>query len=293
MSQIHPVVVESIEFLSEGSLIKGWLYRPEDLASSSAVVLCHGAFEHQNNWAGFARRFAENGFASLTFDFTGHGASAGLHSLVDMSVWAYNLRDALNYLSRQKIQRFALVGWGSGGSAALLAAAHDARIEGVVILSAPVLLMPGISDRIAYSLASLIAWFSHKLRHKPFFLSRLREMEKIEMAVNPEVNERYYADPLVRQALQAVPIPESLHCAWVDITASLAKIKAPVLVLHGEKDKQLPLRQSDILMNKLAGRKKFEKIEAGGHALHLDACSEAVFILMVKWVKQHLSMADA
>ncbi len=278
---------EAIEFESEGRLLKGSLFMADE-RPGSAVILCHGAFEHRLNWSEYAARLAESGCSTLTFDFAGHGESAGLRSLVDMPVWAYNLRDAMNYLARRGFLRFALVGWDFGGSAVLLAAAHDPRIACCVTLAAPVLVNPPLADRLAFMLASGAGWLWRKVLHRPLTLNRLAELEKKQAAVDPQANERFYADPEVRQLLRAVPVPDSLHSAWVDITPAVEKIQAPVLVLHGERDHLVPIRQSELLHDRLTGRKEFHRLANSGHILHFDQTKEQVLDKIIQWVKQYL-----
>lgn len=284
-----PFTQETIEFHSQGCRLRGCLYAPES-ASPAAVVLCHGALEHQGNWSAYARRLAANGYTALTFDFAGHGDSEGLESAVQMQTWAYNLRDALNFLARRGCQRFALVGWNSGGSAALLAAAHDPRVKCLAVLAAPVLMMPSLADRIVYGFTAFLSRLLHPLRRRPLSVSRLREAQGLEMAADPAANAAYFADERVRQAYAAVPVSESLDSVWIDITRSLKRIAAPTLVLHGGKDRIVPPAQSERLYAALPGTKKLEYLQDAGHALHLDGCKEEAFIHLIVWIKKYLPL---
>lgn len=282
---------EPVEFNSQGETIHG-LYRPANPPSGgeakhSAVLICHGAFEHQGNWQTWAERLAAGGYAVLTFDFAGHGESGGLQGLVDMQVWAYNLRDAMNFLGQRGLNRFALVGWGSGGSAALLAAAHDPRIACVCVLAAPVLIMPFLAERVAYSLLSLVAKVWKKLLRRQFTLSRLPEFESLTMTVDPDANQRYLSDPHVRRALGAAPVPESLDAIWLDITAAAARITAPVLVLHGDKDRHVPLKQSAALLKLLKGPSRLTAVPGAGHALHFEP-GGGVYAEVQDWIRSYL-----
>ena len=288
MSEDLVLTFELVTFESEGSTISGRLFSPGGIATA-AVILCHDAFSHQVYWEETARLLVENGFSVLTFDFTGHGLSSGLRSQVEMPVWAYNLRDAMNFLGRRGFRRFGLVGHGMGGSAALIACAHDRRIQCCVVLAAPVLMIPSLADRIIFSTASLIGPVVGWLRRRPFTLSRLTDLDEEDIAVDENVCAVYREDPVVRQAYAAAPIPQSLHAAWLDITTSVKKVTQPVLVLHGQKDRIVPVKQSQTLMEKLGSPKKEVLFEDSGHALHLDQTSREVFIQIVKWVKKHLA----
>ncbi len=98
-----------VTFSSGNSRLSGALFEARS-PRPVAVVLCHGAFEFKDNWFNYAERLARYGFTTLAFDFTGHGASEGLRGTVDMHVWPYDIREALNFLSAQGYRRFGLVG---------------------------------------------------------------------------------------------------------------------------------------------------------------------------------------
>ena len=228
---------ETLSFESEGQLLQGSFYWDDSSQPIKAVILCHGAFEGRENWAEYAQRLAAQGFPSLVFDFVGHGESAGRRGLVDMRQWAYNIRDAMNALGKRGFRHFALVGWGSGGSAALLAAAHDRRLVCVVVLAAPVQLIPPLNERAAYILATGASRVLKAVRKKPLTFSREQALESHafrggELRRMPA----YKADLRQRETWKAVPIPESLDSVWIDITKAAAKIKIPVLILHGGGD---------------------------------------------------------
>ena len=278
---------EKVSFLSEGLEIQGELWTA-DPPSRQAVLFCHGALETQKNWAGFAGRLCQAGFTCLTFDFAGHGQSGGLHGLVNLRTWAYNIRDALTYLEARGCPTASLVGWDSGGSAALLAAAHDTRVNCAVILSAPVYLLPTLAERVVYGLASLVARLKQAVVHKPLMLSRLNEIKNLGILSDHEANEAYFADPEVQEIYKTVPIPQSLDSVWVDITAAARKVNIPVLVIHGSNDQIFPTKQSQKLVDLLPARKEYQLIEDSGHAVHLDIGKDEVYGLILGWIKTNL-----
>ena len=70
---------EDIEFDSEGTSIRGWLYRPEDAADDvPAVVLAGGwCYVRELVMPYYAEAFAANGVAALIFDYRNLGSSDG------------------------------------------------------------------------------------------------------------------------------------------------------------------------------------------------------------------------
>lgn len=282
-----PDEAEPVSFSSEGLEIRGVL-RPAAGMPDRAVVFCHGAFEFQDNWSAYAGRLSRAGFTTFTFDFSGHGASAGLRSRVDLRAWAYNLRDGLNFLDARGYRRFALVGWGSGGSAVLLAAAHDRRLACAVVMAAPVLLVPSIGERVAFGLVSLAARLKRLVSPKPLTLSRLNELADLRWFTDEVRNAEYFSDPKVRAVYRAVPVPGSLDSVWMDITQAIPKIEIPVLVVHGTEDEIVPIAQAQKLYDLLGGPKKLRRLEGGGHALHLDHTQDTVYAWIAGWVTKYL-----
>jgi pimeloyl-ACP methyl ester carboxylesterase len=284
--------MEIIQFDSEGQALQGAFFPGEHVGQKNsisplAVILCHGAFEGRENWYPYAERLADQGFPTLALDFVGHGHSTGPRGLVELRQWAYNLRDAVNILAERGYNRFALVGWGSGGSAALLAAAHERRLDCVVVLAAPVQMMPPLSERVAYSLALGASRVWKAIKKTPLTLTRLDDYAKMRFANDEQVDAAYKANPVLQENLKAVPVSGSLDSVWVDITTALVKIKAPVLIIHGRQDAVVPIKQSDLLYAILPGHKKLCLIEDSGHALHLDQKKDEVFIAIAKWLKHY------
>ena len=278
--------MEQIIFPSEGLEIHGVLHDPA-AAKSRVVVFCHGAFEFQENWFDYAGRMKAEGWSAFTFDFAGHGRSQGLRSLVNLRVWAYNLRDALTTLQNRGYGPFAVVGWGVGGSAVLLAAAHDRRIECVTNLSTPVLLSPPLAELVAYGLITGAAKLKRALLKHPLTLSRLNELEEMRFLSDDAANQRYASNGQIRQAYAAVPIPDSLDSVWMDIRGAVEKVDLPVLVVHGKEDAIVPVEQSRKLFDLLKGPKELHLIQDSGHALHLDQKKDEVFNLILNWINLH------
>ena len=279
--------VEQVTFHSEGLEIHGSLWKT-DHPEKGAVLFCHGAFETQENWTAFADRLSQEGFTVFTFDFAGHGASQGMRGAVNLRAWAYNIRDAMNYLQRRGCSIFGLVGWESGGSAAMLAAAHDVRLSCAVIISAPVYLLPTLAERVVYMLASIVAKLKMAFVHKPLTFSRLNEMKRSGIMLDEAANEAYFADSKVQQIYNTFPFPGGLDNVWVDITGAAEKVNIPILVIQGTEDKIIPTNQSQKLHDLLQGRKKLKMVDGSGHAVHLDLQKDKVYTLIASWMKSNL-----
>ena len=279
--------VEQVTFPSESLEIRGCLWKT-DHPENRAVLFCHGAFETQDNWTAFADRLNRDGFSVFAFDFAGHGASQGVRGSVNLRTWAYNIRDAMNYLQRRGYSVFGLVGWESGGSAAILAAAHDVRLSCAVIISAPVYLLPTLAERVVYIMASIVAKLKMVFFHKPLTLSRLKQMKHLRILSDESANDAYFADSKVQEIYNAFPIPDGLDNVWVDITGAAETVNIPVLVIQGTEDKIIPTNQSQKLHGLLHGRKELKMVDGSGHAVHLDLQKDAVYTMISSWMRANL-----
>lgn len=278
--------MEKISFPSEGFEIRGVLHTSSGVRPRVAVF-CHGAFESQESWLEYATRTNAEGLSAFTFDFAGHGQSEGLRGLVNLRVWAYNLRDALTALQKRGHGPFAVIGSGMGGCAALLAAGHDPRIDCTVTLSTPVVLQPPLAELVAYGLITCVAKVKKTLLKRPLTLSRLNELDGMRFLSDDDANDRYVSDEQIRQTYAAVPVPDSLDSVWMDIRGAVQKVTLPVLVLHGEEDAIISIDQSRKLYELLKGPKDLHIVEGSGHALHLDQKKDEVFRLLLEWIKAY------
>jgi fermentation-respiration switch protein FrsA (DUF1100 family) len=126
-----------VEFNAEGTILRGWLYRPEGDGAVPGVVMAHGFSAVKEMYLdAFAEVFAEAGMAVLVFDNRNFGASDG-EPRCEIDPWAQvrDYRHAITYLQTLPgIDRERIGVWGSSysGGHALVLGAIDKRIKAVV-----------------------------------------------------------------------------------------------------------------------------------------------------------------
>lgn len=129
---------EDIEFDSEGSLVRGWLYRPDNATGDvPAVVLAGGwCYVRELVMPYYAEAFASLGMAALIFDYRNLGSSDG-EPRQHLDPWAQirDYQNALSFLERADgIDADRLGAWGisySGGHVLILGAT-DPRVKAIV-----------------------------------------------------------------------------------------------------------------------------------------------------------------
>jgi len=174
------------------------------MPARGTIVLLHGYLQDRNSMVPWAVRLAQAGFRCALFDLRGHGASTGDH----ISFGAFEAADlvqVLDDLGRRgwDVSHVGLFGVSYGASVALLAAGHDPRVATVVALE-PI----ASADRAVPELA------------RAAFASDAKG-----------ITDRQFAAAHVKEARIA-----GFQWSQADIPAALARTRAPVLFIHGEKD---------------------------------------------------------
>jgi fermentation-respiration switch protein FrsA (DUF1100 family) len=128
-----------VEFNADGSLIRGWLYRPEGAQGKLPIVVMAGGFAcvKEMHLAKYADVFAGVGLGVLVFDFRNLGASDGLPRQ-ELNPWqqAEDYRHAITYATTLADFDAGRIGiWGSSysGGHCLMVAATDRRVKCVSV----------------------------------------------------------------------------------------------------------------------------------------------------------------
>lgn len=126
-----------IEFASEGTTCRGWLFVPDGEGSFPAVALAGGwCYVRELVMPYYARAFAEAGLAALVFDYRNLGVSDG-EPRQHLDPWGQirDYRNALSFLERRgdiDADRLAVWGISYSGGHALILGATDPRVKCLV-----------------------------------------------------------------------------------------------------------------------------------------------------------------
>ena len=200
---------EDVEFLSgSGFRLRGWFISPPERSDGRVAVFVHGAnssrFQALDNGAKYWYR---RGYGLLTMDLSGRGSSEGDYIAYTVNE-RHDVTSMLDWVrSRPEVdpRRVVLFGTSNGAAASIYAAAADETLPGLV-LDAP---YADLSDAAASMLNARGSYPS--LRHLLFLAVRLRTGIDLS-AVRP-----------------------------IDV---VEHIFAPILFVHGDNDKQVPVAHS-------------------------------------------------
>lgn len=127
------VAFQEVEFKSkDGVLLSGW-YLPRENAPA-AIIYCHGLFRSRLEMLDRAEKFWQQGYAGLLLDFRRHGKSGG--ELTSMGyLERLDIIGAVHFLADSLQLQCPIVvhGVSMGAAAALLAAAEDSAIAGLIV----------------------------------------------------------------------------------------------------------------------------------------------------------------
>ncbi len=128
-----------IAFDAEGTILRGWLYRPEqEKAPFPLVVMTHGwAAVKEMYLDSYAEAFAQAGIATLVYDHRNFGASDGTRGQ-EIDPWALvrDYRHAITFAATlPDIARKRIGVWGTSysGGHAIVVSALDKRVSCVVV----------------------------------------------------------------------------------------------------------------------------------------------------------------
>lgn len=231
-------------------VVRGEAYHPEAAPSAAGtVVICHG-FKGFAHWAFFpylASAIAESGVRAITFDFSGSGVGPDRENFSQLEEFTTNtftqeLTDLDQVIAESRRRGwidkgFGLFGHSRGGGVAILHASHDRAVKALVTWAS-------ISNTFRWSDSDVAAW--RQRGYTDIHNSRTGQDMRLGTALLDEV--------------------ESLGKTKLDVSAAARRIAVPWLIVHGEGDETVPLKEAELLHELSPGRTTLWKVEGGNHA---------------------------
>ena len=218
----------------------------KDWGAGQPVVLSHGWPLSSEAWAGQMLFLTQNGYRAIALDRRGHGRSSQTSSGNDMDTYADDLAAVINHLD---LKNAVLVGHSTGGGEVTryIGRHGTKRVEKVVLIAAvpPLLLKTDanpeglpieVFDGLRASLAKDPSQF-----YKDFammFYGANRAGAKVSQGM---------LDQFWLWSMQG-SLKSAYECikafSETDFTEDLKKFDVPTLVLHGEDDQVVPVKDS-------------------------------------------------
>jgi len=241
----------------------------EDLGSGRAVVFIHGWPLSGSMWEYQVTRLTQEGLRCITYDRRGFGKSDWPFGEYDYDTLAGDLKSLLDELNLQDV---TLVGFSMGGGeiAKYFSLYGGERVSKVVLISAVVPYMLKTDDNPdGVPQAIFDKMTKGMLDDPPAFLEDFNEDFFGVSLVNHPVSDAFLANSLI-QVMNASPIA-TLACAKAfsstDFRQDVVKINVPTLIIHGDKDKTVPIKATGEESARLIPGATFIVFEGAPHGL--------------------------
>jgi pimeloyl-ACP methyl ester carboxylesterase len=220
---------------SKGIRLCGILSNPTNETEKAIMVLCHGfaTSKDGNTYIRLEETLNEKEISIFRFDLFGHGESDGKLEDLTISEAVDDVLCAIRFLKESGYKKIGLLGSSFGGMASLLAALKRDDLY-VLALKSPVSDYPSLLS--LRDKEEIEAW-----KQKGFIYFTSINGEEIKL------NYSFYEDAIKANA------HESAH-----------KIKCPTLIVHGDKDKIVPVEQSKKIARSIENC-RLEIIEGADH----------------------------
>jgi len=245
---------------SKRNKLCGILFNPSKDTSKPIIILAHGFASNKDrkSYLDFEKRFNEQGIAVFRFDFHGHGESEGKFKELTVSQAADDVLNAIQFIKTKGYHKIVLVGCSFGGMASILAAAKSKDLI-VLALKCPV------SNDLGKITADISHWPLQEWKEKGFMYYINKTGEKLKL------NYSFFEDAEKIKAYEEE-----------------AKIIIPTLIVHGDKDKNVPIEQSKKLVQTIKNS-KLEVIAGADHFFSNPEDFDKAHRLIVEFVVRQLS----
>lgn len=205
----------------DGTRLCGIFLSPEKI--KGYVLLAHGINVNKNEWNNFyvdiAQELCKKGFASLRFDFRGHGESEGAQREMTIIGETLDIAASIEQISAQWDGNISIVGMSFGaGPAIILSSQRMPKIRALVLLC-PVI------DYVSTFLKPIVPWARGSFNKKGF--EHLNKKGFLLLDSEFELGAKLIEEFKVIKPYEF-----------------LSETNLPVLVIHGDKDSMVPFKVS-------------------------------------------------
>jgi peroxiredoxin len=261
---------EAVELPAPGRLLQlsgGAELNVLESGQGPAIVLVHGLPGCAYDWTPLFERLAEGGRRVIVYDRVGYGYSSSRESESNYT-YDHNASELLELLEALNVSQATLVGWSYGGGVVIRAGLRGSERIGRLVLLASVgpsmeMQGHGAADRILYS-RPVLAWVSMV---PPLSRSVARSASAQEFSDQPMPA---WWVPQLRANLARPGTTEAMLQERDKLTVDgldPGPLDLPVLVIHGDDDRDLPIQVGEDLYQRAQPDAKLLRVAGGSHML--------------------------
>jgi putative redox protein len=241
---------------SRGDTLSGVLHHPPQGIPGGTVILCHGMESNKDSdkLVYLGRELAERGIMAFRFDFSYVGESSGKFENITYSGEVEDLRAAHSLVKSRNPGKIAILGSSMGGTVALLFAAGELSLAALVTVAAP--LHPEKFPQRVLTPRQVAQWRARGFTYfngQRINLSLLADLESI------------------------------------NVSDAAKKIICPVLILHGDQDEVVPVKEAHELYDCLTNSKRLSILPATDHRLSDPKNMQRAIAEALEWLSEHVT----
>ncbi|OLO98958.1 lysophospholipase [Mycolicibacterium porcinum] len=254
-----------------------------DVAPRGVVVLSHGLGEHAGRYHHVARRFGEAGLVVYALDHRGHGRSGGKRVyLRDMSEYVGDFHTLVGIAAAEypALPRLVL-GHSMGGGIVFTYGVEYPDEYTAMVLSGPAVAAQAAVSPVLAVVAKMLGKIAPGLP--------VENLDANAVSRDPAVVAAYNADPLVWHGKVPAGIARALIIVGETMPQRASALTAPLLVVHGEKDRLVAADGSRHLVECVGSSDVHLKVYPGlFHEVFNEPEKELVLDDVTTWIETHL-----
>ncbi|MDT5004529.1 MAG: hypothetical protein QOJ24_1705 [Mycobacterium sp.] len=259
------------------------VWEPDDEDPRGVVVLCHGYAEHARRYDHVAQRFGESGLAVYALDLRGHGRSGGKRVyLRNISEYTDDFHTLVGIAAAEYPElKVVVLGHSMGGGVVFAYGVEHPDDYAAMVLSGPAVdAQDGVSPVMAFVAKAL----GQIVPGLP-----VEQLPTDAVSRDPDVVAAYNADPMVHHGKLPAGIARALIGVGETMPQRAPALTAPLLVVHGEQDKLIPVQGSRHLMECVASQDKHLTVYPElYHEVFNEPERDAVLDDVASWIEARL-----
>ncbi len=242
------------------------------LREAPAILLLHGFGASLQAWDDWAPALEKN-LRVLRIDIPGFGLS-GPAVNQDYSD-AADVARVIAVMDQLGVQQVIVAGHSMGGRIAWnLAAAHPERVSKLVLISPDGFPDPNAKSDKTYEVPALLGLLPYSLPQWALRMGGVAPAFADDSQLTPQMMQRYH-DMMLAPGVRTALLERMRQTRNSDPVSRLQSIKAPTLLLWGEKDAFIPVSNAQDYL-KAMPQAKLVTLPGVGHVLHEEAPQASV-----------------
>ncbi len=204
-------------------------------AARAVVIVVHGYGEHSGRYEHVLAHLSAHGYAAYALDHRGFGRSSGLRGYVArFDHWLADLKRYVDHVSAKHAGLPVFMLGHSLGALISLAFAlrHQDQLAGLIVNGAPLYIEQAVK---VHPLLRALAGVLNVIVPRAALVQFGGQRENL-LSSDPEVDQRWKADPLVYRGKARVRTALEIDATIKHVNATLATLTLPLLVTHGMLD---------------------------------------------------------